>query len=126
MSDPNSFLKICHDLLLPGAFIVAFNHDAESLQAKILRERSPIIDIGHYSLFSKATMGKIFRQNSFLPVKMFLPFNIVSLRHVLLLLPFFNRIKMKFLGSREGWWGRFLSRGLRVKLGNLCMVAVKK
>jgi len=126
MRDPNAFLKVCHDLLVPGGFVVAFNHDVESLQAKILREKSPIIDIGHYSLFSKRTMEKIFRRNNFSLVKMYSPWSVVSLRHIMLMVTFLNGIKMKLLGGGEGLWGRFLSHRVRVQLGNLCLSAVKK
>ncbi len=126
MRDPNDLLRICHDLLVPEGFIVAFNHDVESPQAKILKEKSPIIDIGHYSLFSKVTMEKIFRKNNFQPVKMHSHLNVVSLRHIILLLPFLNRTKAKFLAAKEGLLGRFLNIGVRVKLGNLCLIAVKK
>ena len=126
MRDPNDFLKICHDLLVPGGFVVAFNHDVESLQARILRERSPIIDIGHYSLFSKVTMEKIFMRNHFQTVKTDSPLNVVSLRHMIWLVPFLNRIKAKFLGAHGGVLGSLLNLRLRVRLGNLRLIAVKK
>lgn len=126
MPDPDQFLKLCYSLLSPGGFIVAFNHDAESLQAKILRERSPIIDVGHYCLFSKRTMEKIFRKNQLLPIKVFSPKNVVSLKHILLLVPFSKKLKMKLLGTKEGFWGWLLKRNICIKLGNLCLTAVKE
>lgn len=124
--DPDSFLRICHDLLVSGGFVVAFNHDVESLQAKILGEKSPIIDIGHYCLFSKKTMELLFKKNQLLPIKIYSPQNVVSIKHVILLMPILKKMKMKLLGLKEGFWNSFLKRRVQVRLGNLCLIAVKE
>ena len=45
IAEPNIFLKSCFDILENKGFILAINHNANSLSAKILGEKSPIIDI---------------------------------------------------------------------------------
>ena len=125
ISDPDKFLKICYDILLPGGFILAFNHDIEGLQAKILRERSPIIDIEHTYLYSKRTMQKVFEKHSFCTVRIYSPANIVSLKYLTWLSPVPKWIKTKLVGLKRGVLSSLLRWRMRIKLGNLCLIAKK-
>ena len=124
--DPDDFLKICYNLLSPGGVILAFNHDAESLQARLLKEKSPIIDIEHTYFFSKETMKKIFEKNNFLPLKVYSPANVISLRHIIWLLPAPKQFKKKLMGFKSEVVRLILKQKIKVKLGNLCLIAKKK
>ena len=56
ISNPNKFLEDCYHLLKPGGLILAINHNVNSLQSKILKDKSPIIDIEHPYLYNQKTM----------------------------------------------------------------------
>jgi SAM-dependent methyltransferase len=123
--DPDDFLNICYKILSPGGFILAFNHDVESLQARLLKEKSPIIDIEHTYFFAKETIKKIFEKHNFLPLKVYSPANAISLRHVIWLLPVPKQLKKNLMGSRSEVVRLILKQKIKVKLGNLCLVAKK-
>ena len=122
---PNDFLKICYDLLLEGGKILVFNHDVESLQAKMLKEKSPIIDIGHAYLYSKTTLRKVFEKNFFQPLKIYSSVNVVSLKHLIWLMPIPHAIKVKLLNIKTGIIYLFLKQKIKIKLGNICLIARK-
>jgi len=123
--DPNGFLDICAAMLAPGGAIVVFNHDVESASARILKEKSPIIDIAHTYLYSKDTMRQMFMKHDLRPVRVFSPANTVSLKHLLWLLPVPGRLKTGILQSRSGFVRSFLRWRVRLRLGNVCLIAKK-
>ena len=45
--NPNDFLQDCLKILKKDGIIIAINHNIDSISHRILKERSPIIDIGH-------------------------------------------------------------------------------
>jgi 2-polyprenyl-3-methyl-5-hydroxy-6-metoxy-1,4-benzoquinol methylase len=123
--EPVQFLNTCYNLLVPGGFILALNHDVESLSAKILGERSPIIDIEHTHLYSKETIRKLFSKCGFRPIETFSSKNIISLKYLLWLMPLPKKLKLKLLNSK-GKFDNFLSKHkLKLKLGNLCIIGQK-
>lgn len=121
LHDPKSFIQECHRLLKPGGYILSFQHNVESLSARILGERSPIIDIEHIYLFSPSSIRAFFTNNGFCVQKVSKPANILSLRHLVWLLPLPKGIK-DFLLTLPKF---FLKQRLKIKLGNLCIVARK-
>jgi len=124
--DPGGFLKICHDLLSPGGFILALNHDIESFSSKLLGERSPVIDVEHTFLFSRETIRMLFVRAGFMPLETYSPINTLSLRHFFWLMPFIPRtLKSKLLNSKRNLINALLNRTIRIKLGNLCIIAQK-
>jgi SAM-dependent methyltransferase len=125
LPDPDDFLKICYNILSPGGFILAFNHDAESLQARLLKEKSPIIDIEHTYFFSKETIKKVFEKNNFLPLKVYSPASVISLRHIIWLLPAPKQFKKKLMGFKSEVVRLILKQKIKVKLGNLCLIGTK-
>ncbi len=58
LSEPLEMLREAHLLLKPGGLGFFITHDVESLQARVLRGRSPIFDVEHIYLFGKATLRK--------------------------------------------------------------------
>ncbi len=125
LHEPNEFVGECYRLLKPGGYIVSFQHDVRSVSARVLGKRSPIIDIEHIYLFSAATISAFFKKNGFCVQKVYKPANIVSMRHLLWLLPISNAFKEALFKSPRGIIQRLLSLRLRLKLGNLCVVAKK-
>lgn len=112
--NPNQFLNICFKLLKKNGFILAFNHNIDSLSARILKEKSPIIDIEHTFLYSPQTIKLLFENNKFTPLKKYSPANYVSLKHLFRL----TGIKWVF--------GSVLNISLLLNLGNLCIIAQKR
>ena len=119
--DPNKLIAQCFKLLKPGGHIVAFQHDIEAWSARLLGELSPIIDVEHIYLFSPRTLKAIFEKHGFSVEHVYSPVNQTSLRHLLWLTPIPQGIKEMLL--KAPW--KCLSRSIRVKLGNLCLVAKK-
>lgn len=60
--DPREILAASHRLLRPGGAIVFITHDYRSLVNRILRKRSPIIDIEHMQIFSQKSMRHLMEQ----------------------------------------------------------------
>ena len=123
VKDPSAFLRICYDLLSPAGYILAFNHDIEALPVKILKHRSPVIDIGHIFFYSKTTIRKLFEKNNFMTLKVYSPTNIISLGYLFHLLPIPRFIKTPLLSLPL--LRRIFRKSIEVKLGNLCITAKK-
>lgn len=113
ISQPNNFLKACFDLLKPGGLILAFNHNVESLQAKLLKEKSPIIDVEHTYLYSPATMRLIFKKNKFQVLRIGPSFNIYPIDYLWQLL------------SAPKWLKPPFNFKLKLPIGNLFLAARK-
>jgi SAM-dependent methyltransferase len=64
ISEPNIFLEECVRLLRPGGVMLCLNHNVEALSARMLKEKSPIIDIEHTYLYSPRTIKRLFEQHS--------------------------------------------------------------
>jgi len=123
ISNPNRFLKHCYYLLKPNGLILAINHNTNSLQSRILKSKSPIIDIEHPYLYSPITMKLIFQKNNFQVLKLNSIFNIYSLDYLLHLLPFplkFKSLIISFIKSSD-----LKKIKLKLRLGNLMIIARK-
>jgi SAM-dependent methyltransferase len=123
VKDPNVFLKICNNLLSPGGYIVSLNHDIESLFVKILKHRSPVIDIEHTFFYSQETIKRLFEKNGFKPLKVYSPANVISLKHILWLFPLPMFIKIPLMNSIL--LKPFFKKSLKLRIGNLCIIAKK-
>lgn len=125
ISKPNQFLQECYRLLKPKGLILAFNHNIDSFSYKILKEKSPIVDIEHTYLFSFNTMKAIFAKNNFKVLSIYSPFNIISLKYLFYLFPLPKIIKNYILGLNNQLINSLLKRSISIKLGNVCLVARK-
>lgn len=122
ISNPNVLIKECYNILKPGGIILCLNHNVESLSAKILKSRSPIIDIEHTYLFSPNTISHIFTLYNFQIKTVGNVYNNYSLYYLIRLLPLGSNIKNKLLTLFNNI-GRNIH--LTVPLGNLYLIAQK-
>ena len=58
LPDPGGVLDQCWTVLRPGGHLLLLNHNVVALSARLLRRRSPIIDIEHTDLFSPGTLAR--------------------------------------------------------------------
>ena len=123
--DPNNFLEICNNYLKKGGYLLAFNHNVDSLSSLLLKEKSPIIDIEHPYLYNFETMKQIFEKNGFIAKRVYSPSNFVSIKHLLELLPLPLKLKQLVMNSKKPFIKKILVRTVNIKLGNLCLIARK-
>ena len=121
--DPGSLLDTCFEILKPGGFVLCLNHNVEALSARIMKDRSPIIDIEHTYLYGPGTIGKLFSKSGFEVVENGVVRNRYSLNYLLRLVPFPGLIKNAVLGIAKSTGLARLS--FSVRLGNLFVIAQK-
>ncbi len=118
---PVELLEECLAVLRPGGWILALNHDVSAWSARVLGERSPIVDIEHTYLYSPATMRGVFAKAGFAQAQVHRVCNTYSLAYLTQLLPLPAGVKSRLLaGLSAGPAGRFR---VTVPLGNLCLIA---
>ena len=122
--NPNEFLATCFDILMPGGLILCFNHNVSAISARVLGEKSPIIDIEHTFLYSPGTIRKLFQKNGFKVLEVGMAWNFVSLINILRLFPFPRSFKTKLLTLLEHW-PRLGQISMSLPLGNLYLIAQK-
>ena len=117
LPQPAALLDELHSVLSRGGIVLLFNHNVESTSARILRERSPIIDIEHCYLYSPATIGELMKRHGFDVLESGAATNTLSVRHLLHLVPAPASVKrdMATAADRTGI-GRM---PVRLRLGNL-------
>jgi 2-polyprenyl-3-methyl-5-hydroxy-6-metoxy-1,4-benzoquinol methylase len=122
--NPSQILADCFDILKPSGIVIALNHNVTALSARILGERSPIIDIEHTYLFEPSTLRKIFEKNNFTVIKIQKVQNKYSIDYLFSLLPIGPQWLKSGLHNllRKS---RLASIKLFVPLGNICIIAKK-
>lgn len=124
ISRPDEFLKNCFDVLKPGGLVLAFNHNASSLSALVLGEKSPIVDIEHTYLYNPETMPIIFKKNKFQVLCVGPSFNIYSLSYLIYLAPIPALIKNYLLWIMEKSGVSKLK--FKARIGNMVLIAKKQ
>ncbi len=121
--DPGTLLDACFAALRPGGMVLSLNHNTAAVSARLLGERSPIVDIEHTYLYNPATMARIFSAHGFQVREAGPVWNIYALRYLVRLLPLPGGPKQAALNWLQGSSvGRLR---LSVPLGNLYLVAQK-
>jgi SAM-dependent methyltransferase len=123
ISEPNVLLAECVRLLQPGGAMLCLNHNVEAISSRILKEKSPIIDIEHTYLYSPRTMRRLFEQHGLHVLEAGPAWNTIRLYSLIRLLPMQRGIKQKLLGFVHRMPVAELS--LRLPLGNLYLIAQK-
>jgi SAM-dependent methyltransferase len=117
---PNALLTECARLLKPGGLILCINHNIAAPSARLLGERSPIIDIEHTYLYDPRSMRVLFAGNGFKVLEAGSVRNTYSVAYLAQLLPIPNRMKQTVMD-----WLRAARLGrvrLSLPLGNLYLV----
>ena len=121
---PGMLLDECMKALKPGGGILFLNHDINAFSARLMGERSPIIDIEHTYLYDQTTIRKIVTQHGYKVRAVGSATNIISLRYLFHLLPLPKKIKMLLLSYlQENPIGKTT---FPVHLGNLYLIAQKE
>ena len=121
LRDPAETLRECRRLIKPGGLVLAIQHNAAALSARLLGERSPIIDIEHTYLYTPRTLGRLFLKCEFGVREAGASWNRYSLDYLVGLLPLPAPAKRFAAGAlRMMHLGRLPVRAL---LGNFFLVA---
>jgi SAM-dependent methyltransferase len=121
--EPNEFLQNVRKILNEKGFVIAINHNIGSISYQFLKEKSPIIDIGHAYLYDLSTMRKIFEKNNFEVLKVFSVQNIITFSRLLELVPINEKLKNILSRIQNGLGiGNFQ---IPLYLGNLGIFAKK-
>lgn len=91
--DPQEILAASHRLLRPGGAVVFITHDYRSFANRMLGKRSPIIDIEHMQIFSKASMRYMLEQEGVVDISIESFKNRYNLSYWLRLTPLPNGLK---------------------------------
>jgi SAM-dependent methyltransferase len=123
LQDPIQTLEDCLEALESGGTLVVAVHNERSWSARLLGERSPIIDVEHTYLYSLKTGIQLFQKAGFINVQSGSYNNHYSLAYILHLLPISRKFRKLVLGS---WVGQLLSKiKLVVPLGNMWIAGEK-
>ena len=123
LQDPIQTLRDCFDALESGGTFVVAVHNERSWSARLLGERSPIIDVEHTYLYSLKTGIQILERAGFTNVRSGTYKNYYSLAYIFHLLPISRKFRKLVLGS---WTGQVLSKiKIVVPLGNMWIAGIK-
>ncbi len=123
ITDPGDILDECFRVLKPGGVLLCLNHNVEAVSARLLRARSPIIDIEHTYLYSFKTISRLAESHQFQVREVGSVYNRYALRYLTRLLPLPRPLKKAFVG--------LLTKNpvgnvrLSVPLGNLYLIGQK-
>lgn len=121
MPDPVGLLVQCRRLLKPGGVVMAFNHNVSAWSARLLGERSPIIDIEHTYLYSPPTIRTLCHTAGLDVVSVRAARNTYSMRYFAQLLPLPKAPKARLMSLLSD--SRLGQISATAPLGNLCAVA---
>jgi len=123
LEDPLNVIRTCIDAIKPDGYFLVAVHNEKSWSAKLLGEKSPIVDIEHTYLYSRESARKLFAKAGLVEISSGSYWNNYSLSYIVHLIPFPTEIKSKILTSN---FGKILSTiRITVPLGNM-WVAGKK
>jgi SAM-dependent methyltransferase len=121
--DPRGLLRAVHVVLRDGGMLLCLNHDVESASARLLKDRSPIIDIEHTYLYSRSTLGSLLELGGFEVIDSGSVRNTYSLNYLAQLPPLPAVLKRPLLSLLKA--SRAGRLRLSVPLGNLYVVGRK-
>jgi len=123
ISDPVALLRECANILKNRGLILILNHNIESVSARLLGERSPIIDIEHTYLYSVNTLSAIVRKAGLKVHRAGTVLNSYPLEYLMRLMPFPIPLKHPLLRILKA--SKLGHIPLSAPIGNLFLVAEK-
>lgn len=124
MPDPLGLLDECRQVLRPGGLVLAFNHNVSAWSARLLGDRSPIIDVEHTYLYSPRTIRALFDRAGFEVVSVRPVRNTYSVRYLAHLLPLPDRPKSRLRSLLQD--SKLGALEATVPLGNLRLIARRR
>jgi SAM-dependent methyltransferase len=121
LPDPAAILDMCRTTLRDGGLLLLLNHDVNAFSARILGERSPIVDIEHTYLFSPKTMRELVEKQCFTVTAQGAVRNTVSVRYLTQLFPLPPGMKQMAGGLIDR--ARLGRLNLTLPLGNQYLIA---
>lgn len=122
--DPNTLLSECRRILRKKGLVLCVTHNIEAVSSRLLKGRSPIIDIEHTHFYSEKTISRIFSLCGFKVMHAGLFYNNYSLDYLIKLLPLPMPLKHRLSCLlKNNLFGRVR---FRVPLGNLYLIAQKQ
>lgn len=121
LPEPGAALDDLHRLVRPGGLLLFINHDADAVSARLMGERSPIVDVEHFYLYSRATQARLVAVHGFDVVETGGVRNDYSLGYMTRLLPLPATIKRGVLKALSATRAGSLRVG--APLGNLYLIA---
>lgn len=121
--DPVMLLDECLRILKPGGLILSLNHNVEALSSRIMKKRSPIMDIEHTFLYSPSTIARLFGNHRFEIMHVGSAWNRYSLYYLTRLIPWPVIFRSWIVRAADNDFFRRLP--LSVPLGNLYVVGKK-
>ena len=121
LPDPAGVLAEAHRVLKPGGLVLILNHNIDAVSARLLGERSPIIDLEHTYLYSPRTLARLAADQGFATLESGAVLNIYTLHYLTRLVPLLGFLKRPLLALLRGTpLGRLQ---VSVPLGNLYLIA---
>jgi SAM-dependent methyltransferase len=121
--DPVTLLNECLKILKPGGLILSLNHNVEACSSRIMKKRSPIMDIEHTFLYSSSTIARLFSNHGFEIMHVGSAWNRYSFYYLTRLVPWPIKLRPWVIGLVDRSIFRRLT--LSVPLGNLFVIAKK-
>lgn len=122
LAEPAAMLDLSFEVLRPGGLILLLNHNVAAVSARLMGERSPIIDFQHTYLYSPATISRILTDHGFQVAEVGTVTNDYTLRYLAHLAPLPRPLKGLAMAALATPLGR---TPLSVPLGNLYAIARK-
>jgi hypothetical protein len=124
LPEPGTALDELQKVIRPGGLALFLNHDAGAASARVLGERSPIVDVEHFYLYSQATLGKLVEAHGFDVVESGSVWNDYTLGYMAHLLPLPRAMKSSLQSAMAVT--RLGTVRTRMSLGNQYLIARRK
>jgi SAM-dependent methyltransferase len=122
LPNPGEVLDECRRALRPEGLILCLNHNVNAVSARLLRSRSPIIDVEHTYLYSRRTIAELFGQHGFAIERIGSAVNTFGLGYLARLTPLPRALKTSLLSVFSAV-PALRDMELSLPLGNLFVVA---